>query len=209
MVLLRLASTYSSALVLAPLPTKALSAAFIAFTGDALAQHSESVVTQYEWPRGLSFAVFGAGYTGAFQHHLFKQLHASCHGDMLASCLNTFECTTPNANWLAAAEATLINQLFVVPLLYMPLFYLVNGLARGRSLRAIVAHASRKYLDVLVVNYIFWLPVQCAMFALLVPELLVPVTCIAGIVWNFILSRLTSLTARGDTRLLCGHGTNQ
>ena len=54
------------------------------------------------------------------------------------------------------------------------------------------AHASRKYLNVLRANHVFWLPVQCALFALLAPELMVPVTCLAGVTWNFILSTLSS-----------------
>ena len=44
--------------------------------------------TSYQQGRGLSFALFGAGYTGAFQHHLFSWLHTNCHGSILAGCLD-------------------------------------------------------------------------------------------------------------------------
>ena len=101
-------------------------------------------------------------------------------------------CPRVRRHWLAAAEATLLNQFVFIPLLYLPLFYLINGLTRGMRLRAIVRDASRKYLNVLRANHVFWIPVQCALFALLAPELLVPVTCLAGVAWNFILSTLSS-----------------
>jgi hypothetical protein len=71
----------------APIPTKALTAALVGLTGDALAQGADADVTRYQQGRGLTFALFGAAYTGAFQHHLFSWLQTNCHGSILA-CLD-------------------------------------------------------------------------------------------------------------------------
>ena len=75
------------------------------------------------------------------------------------------------------------------------LFLLISGLSRGHGLRAIVSQASEKYLRILKIAWAFWVPVQCAMFALLTAELLVPATCLVGLAWNFILSTLSSRAA--------------
>ena len=48
----------------------------------------------------------------------------------------------------------------------------------------------RKYLPLLHRNWLFWLPTQTVFFAVLAPEFLVPITCMAGVVWNVILSSL-------------------
>jgi len=175
MVLVELASAYSTALTVSPLRTKAMTAAVIGAAGDALAQHADPGVLSYQPGRGQTFAAFGAMYSGAWQHHLFGALQAHCGG-----------------GWLpAAVECTLINQCIVVPLLYVPLFFLLSGLTRGLRLRAIVAEARSKAMPLLISNWRFWLPVQCVIFSCLTPKAVVPATCLAGIAWNVILSSLT------------------
>jgi len=173
MVLVRLATAYSTALVTTPLYTKAATAALVAATGDAIAQASDDSAA-YNSARGQSFTAFGAVYSGAWQHHLFDWLNAHCTG-----------------TWLpAAAECTLINQMCVVPLLYLPLFLLLSGRTRGLELPALVADARQRYMPLLLSNWRFWLPVQTMLFAFLSPELLVPACSLAGVVWNLILSTL-------------------
>ncbi len=187
MVLLRLAGAYGNSLIHAPLPTKVYTAALIAATGDALAQfdgHPEN----YDVARGATFALFGATYTGAFQHALFGWLGSICTGAALAGPW------FPPGRWLAAAECTLLNQFVVIPLLYLPLFLLLSGVTRGMGLRSIVAEARRKYVPLLRWNWAFWLPVQCAFFALVPDDLLVPFTCVAGLLWSRVLSTLVYAT---------------
>uniref|UniRef100_A0A7S3AQ08 Uncharacterized protein n=1 Tax=Haptolina ericina TaxID=156174 RepID=A0A7S3AQ08_9EUKA len=183
MVLLKLASAYTTALATAPLQTKSATAAIVAVVGDALAQRSDPTVAGYEVMRGQSFAAFGALYSGAWQHHLFGWLSTHCTGSF------------------AAAQCTLLNQLLVVPLLYVPMFFLLSGLTRGLGLKAIVAGARQRYLPLLCSNWRFWLPVQTLCFACLTPDLLVPVTCCAGIVWNLILS---SIAYSSNTKVVGG-----
>jgi len=182
-VLAELASAYGTALTVSPLRTKAMTAAVIGAAGDALAQRADPAVLSYQAGRGQTFAAFGAVYSGAWQHHLFSFLQLHC-----------------GRSWLpAAVECTLINQCIVVPLLYVPLFFLLSGLTRGLSARAIVSEVRSKALKLLTTNWRFWLPVQIAIFSCIPPQAVVPATCLAGIAWNVILSSLTYRRATGPT----------
>ena len=173
MVLIRLATAYSGSLIAAPLPTKALTAAAVAVAGDALAQNLDPSQMEYSMRRGQGFALFGASYTGCFQHCLFGWLNE----------------LTP-AGLLGAVEATAFNQLIIVPMLYLPLFLCVSGFVTGQSRSNIVDNARARYLPILRRNWSFWLPVQCAIFALLAPELFVPAMCLCSLCWNVMLSSL-------------------
>lgn len=90
MVLMRAVGAYTRALIVAPLPTKAITAAVVAATGDAFAQRADPAAAQYDVGRAATFASFGALYTGAFQHSLFSWLDAHCHGAALASLLERY-----------------------------------------------------------------------------------------------------------------------
>jgi len=141
--------------------------------------------------RAVAFGIFGASYTGAFQHHLFDWLSSNCHGHTLARLCSA----SPAAEWVgwlgAAMERTLLNQLIIIPLLYLPYYFLVSGMVKGHSPRAIVASARRRYLPLLRRNWAFWVPVQFSFFTLVDPQHLVLATCLAGLAWNALLSSLT------------------
>ena len=71
------------------------------------------------------------------------------------------------------------------------------GATRGLSLRNIIASGRRRYANLVLSNWRFWVPVEMLFFALLPPELLVPATCLAALCWNMILSTL-SFRSRGE-----------
>ena len=114
MVLGPLVSAYSRSLAVAPLPTKSLLAAVIAIGSDAVAQLSDGggagEAKGLDVERAVAFGIFGASYTGAFQHHLFDWLSSNCHGHTLARLCSA----SPAAEWVgwlgAAMERTLLNQ---------------------------------------------------------------------------------------------------
>merc|ERR1712093_874731 len=112
------------------------------------------------------------GYTGAFQHALFGCLDTHCRGASL--------CPAVGSHWLSAIERTFLNQFIFVPMLYLPLFFMVSGIARGQGLATIKSNILRLYVPLLTRNWLFWLPVQCLFFGMLAPRFVVPATCVAG-----------------------------
>ena len=189
MLLPQLASAYSTSLVASPIATKALTACVIGLLGDALAQRTDRNVRSYDALRGVSFGAFGAIYGGAVQHHLFEWLQVTCVGALLGygRCLSL-----PETQWLAAVEATLLNQLLFIPMLYYPIFFALKGTLNGAGLRSIVIDARGRYLGMLQTNWAFWIPMNILVFRLVDAELLVSVNALIGVVWNFILSALTT-----------------
>ena len=91
----------------------------------------------------------------------------------------------------AALERTLINQLFVIPLAYYPLFFIVTGLAYGQRVQQMKERASSLFLPLWRRNLAFWLPVQFCQFAFVDPVLQLPFVCVAGLFWNLILSAVS------------------
>ena len=182
MVVLKLAAAYGGALAARPLETKIATGALVAGLGDALAQLCDPSTETFSWPRSQCFVGFGGLYTGAWQHFCFGWLTTHCTGVGLLP---------------GYAQRALLNQGVVVPLLYAPLFLLLAGATRGLSLRNIIATGRRRYANLVLSNWRFWVPVEMLFFALLPPELLVPATCLAALCWNMILSTL-SFRSRGE-----------
>jgi hypothetical protein len=176
-----LLQTYTTLLQSHPLTTKSLTAALLACAGDAIAQ-SRSSAESYDIRRGFAFVVFGAAYTGAFQHYWFGYLsehveewgrymgiwsrHANASIEMIQKeewwryfdVISTLE-NTPSPEALAAGKL-ILNQLVVVPIVYMPLFFAFTGLISGLDVNQSVARARSLYFPILRRNYFYWLPVQ-------------------------------------------------
>ena len=71
-----------------------------------------------------------------------------------------------------------------------PLFFLVTGLAMELKPRQIVERARELYLPLQTRNILFWVPVQFGQCAFIEPDLQLPFVCVAGLVWNIILSNV-------------------
>lgn len=159
--------------------------------------------------RLLSFAIFGACYTGCFQYNLFAFLNEHVDGtDLLFPAEAAMQYATAMAAMLGveisplpevttllpllgAVQRTLINQLCIIPSLYYPLFFLITGLAYNLSLKEMIERARSLYLPLLQRNLAFWLPVQFAQFAFIEPAFQLPFVCACGLVWNMILSTVS------------------
>jgi hypothetical protein len=211
-----LLQTYADLLRLHPLPTKSATAAILACLGDAIAQRRSSSET-YDARRGIAFLLFGASYTGAFQHFWFNflQIHIADWGDILGiwgpqrveipvdlaiqtdsddAWWRYFDIVTqlenpPSPEALAAGKLVM-NQLLVVPLVYMPLFFAFTGLISGLDVNQSVARARSLYFPILRRNYFFWFPVQFIQFLLVPIDFQIPYVSAASLVWTIILSSI-------------------
>lgn len=194
------ASSYETAMISSPLLTAVTTAASLAVIGDCMSQRHATPGT-YSWRRGSAFAVFGALYTGCFLSYSFAFLIQHLGGSYLASALAFGKVTgVSSLQYFAAAERTLANQLIMVPCVYYPLFFLVTGLAYNLSWREIVQRARKLYLPLQRRNLLFWIPVQMFQFSFVRPALQIPYVCLAGLVWNFVLSSMT-VKSDGATKL--------
>lgn len=185
-------AAYSHSLEIDPLPTKMLTAASLVTLGDAMSQITEpdGRYLAYDVQRSLSFAIFGAVYTGAFQHWWFI-------------ALNEIVPVPPDATdaqlWVAAATKTALCQFGTIPLVYLPLFFLLTGAMRALSPEQSWSRACSLYIPLLKRNVSYWIPVQMAQFLFVDPCWQVPYVCLAGFVWSLILSRLTGPTIEACT----------
>jgi hypothetical protein len=190
---------YTTALAVHPLETKMITAGTLGLAGDALAQ--KQTPQPYDVKRALGFAVFGATYSGGFQHVLFPLLVDVCQGNGLCKTLSgpLASCALPltgQAALFAAAERTLFNQLVCIPFLYYPLFFAISGFVQGLSPEAALQRAQDTWAKLVSRNLLFWLPVQFVQFAFVPLQWQVPYVCAAGLGWNIILSGMAGNVVR-------------
>jgi hypothetical protein len=174
---------YSHSLALHPLETKVVTAAVLAVGGDALAQLREC--EPYDTRRAASFVLFDTCYRGAFQHATFPLIAQTFQGYALHSLLPYIPLEV-----CAAISRTGANQLCVVPVVYYPLFFAVTGAVQGLDFDASVRRAREKFLPLMKRNLVYWIPVQYVQFAYVPAEWQVPYICMAGLLWNVILSAI-------------------
>lgn len=149
---------------------------------------------KFDKRRNLGFALFGAIYTGAFQHNLFPWLMEHFKGTFLADLFSGMGLQV-DQHLFAAVERTCVNQLACIPLLYYPTYFAVTGAISRLNVTAIVQRAQALYLPLLRRNLAFWIPIQLLQFATVPMELQVPYVCVAGLVWNTIMSTMASRPA--------------
>ena len=84
-------------------------------------------------------------------------------------------------------------------MIYYPLFFGITGAVQGLNLRQVMERARRQFLALQMRNWAFWLPAQYFQFVFLPIEKQVLFTCIAGLVWNIILSALAGSARSRDS----------
>ncbi|CAB9511716.1 Peroxisomal membrane protein 2 [Seminavis robusta] len=122
--------------------------------------------------RTLSYATFAAGYTGAFQHVVFANLQETFSDPVIKLAL---------------------NQGLIIPLCYYSLFVFLVPKLRARS--AAEEETLRSSIDVFAMipkNWLFWVPLQFIQFNYIPTEFQVIYCSFLGLIWNIILSFLTS-----------------
>mmetsp|Transcript_27516 Transcript_27516/g.66118 ORF Transcript_27516/g.66118 Transcript_27516/m.66118 type:complete len:353 (-) Transcript_27516:202-1260(-) len=189
-----LLESYKELLKLHPLPTKMLTGATLAVTGDAIAQKSAAAkakdendgeIVEYDTSRAVSFAVFDMAYR-ALQHFSFPIIVAACQGQFIGSLplVGSFVSTSQSA----AMEQTLASQLGIVPFLYYPAFFALTGAIQGLDFDAAVVRARENFIPLMKRNLLFWIPVQYVQFSSIPEELQIPFLSVCGLAWTFILS---------------------
>jgi len=174
---------YAQSLALYPLETKIVTAAALAVAGDALAQLREC--EPYDKRRATGFVLFDTCYRGGFQHAMFPLISATFSGNALHGALPAIPLDV-----CSAVTRTAVNQLGVVPVIYYPLFFIVTGAVQGLNFNAGLRRAREKFWPLMSRNLLFWVPVQYSQFAFVPVEWQVPYICVAGLVWNVILSAI-------------------
>jgi len=193
---------YAEALRSDPVPTKMLTAALMVALGDAVSQVTEArgKDVSFDAQRGMSLAVFGAVYTGAFQHWWFLTLN---------DAISVPEDASAAQLWLVAATKTCLCQFGTIPLVYIPLFFALTGALRGLTLEQNLQRARDLYEPLLRRNISYWLPVQMAQFLWVDESWQVPYVCTAGFVWSIILSGLTGrISEKKEEEEEEGHNTH-
>jgi hypothetical protein len=139
-----------------------------------------------DWDRHLVTVGFSACYAGLFQPHWFAVLN-SCDWQHILPGL-------PQA--LQHGEAflapLLINQLLVIPTLYWPSFFVFNGVVQQQTASEVALELMSRLPHVMKANLTFWIPAQGFQFAEVPVEQQSTYVAVVGIMWNALLSVLTS-----------------
>ena len=183
----RAASRYNRWLSAHPIKTKATSAASLAAGGDLAAQALESGQSKQQpggcskgmtldLRRTLSFAIFGGGYTGCFNHVWLGWLSRRYSQPGLMSVLK-------KQAWQHGA----LN-----PCIFVPSFFFVTGAIRGSSFPETAERVRLKYWETLKAAWSVWGPATAVMFAIVPERHQVLYTAVVSLGWNVILSLLSN-----------------
>jgi len=152
---------YGRSLIDHPLATKAVTATTLAVAGDAVAQlsavsSSPNGEEGYDLRRALSLGLFAALYTGAFQHFWFGWLnsHLAYEASLLSPAMALL-LASPVSPGATAALKVGVNQLGMVPFVYMPMFFALTGAVGGLSAGESWERAKGLFAPLIVRNWAF------------------------------------------------------
>ena len=189
-VLPALPGLYDALLVAHPVPTRMATAGALALVGDAAAQQRSSKA--YNRRRGASLAAVEVTYRGLLQQPIFDWIIHNIHGEHLRA----LTAGKLNAKLSTAIERVTFNQFVVSPFVFYPMYFTVTGMVQGLSLDQTLARARSCFTTLFGFNLCFWLPVQLTQFGLVPARYKVPFICVAGLIWNVILSALSGSVSK-------------
>ena len=185
-----------------PLTVKAITGGTLAFTGDATAQYleySQAAVVPvvaaaegahqgvfpawYDQRRALAMTSLGTAYQGLANHFL----------------INRLERLFPTAlGWRSVINKTLVTQLVLNPLCYLPTFFVWTGAVRGLTLEQLQNKVQREYWSTLNATWLIFTPSNLLVYWLVPVPLQTSVTAVVGFTYQVTLSLIAG-RGRGDS----------
>ena len=143
-----------------------VNAGTLGFTGNMICQNLVQEKEEIDWHRTLRFVFFCTYYQGvisaaAYRFYAFLKLRTM--------------------------TSSLVDNFIHVPLLYMPAFFITDGLLEGKSLATIVDEKKGEYKTSLLYCVLGWTPFQWFNFKFIPQEFQVVSVNVACLVWNVVL----------------------
>ena len=186
-----LAETYSTALISAPLATKASTAAVIAIAADAIAQSLTSNNERWDWARTRWMIVWGALISGCCNALWF---------DLLNSIFPPPITTLPQL-----AKKVAVNQLFMAPFLNTAFFTFViltrmQPIARMNRDKwsALREKCAADLVPTIMRGNVFWTTCQTVNFKFVPPALMTLSSNFFSLIWTIYLSIVGNRAAAQD-----------
>lgn len=183
-----LLDTYQHALQTDALRTQVETGVALAIVGDAIAQKTQTSDEPYDAKRAAAFALFDSCYR-AVQHYVYPPMIAICNGAFLSTFLPN------NQKFAAAMEQSLVSQVVIIPIIYYPVFFALTGAVQGLTIEETIERAKETIVPLMIRNWLFWIPVQFAVFGF-VPDEAAQISLLiaCGLVWTVILSAFAGST---------------
>mmetsp|Transcript_25230 Transcript_25230/g.42275 ORF Transcript_25230/g.42275 Transcript_25230/m.42275 type:complete len:189 (-) Transcript_25230:285-851(-) len=169
---------YLRVLASSPVKTKIWTGFLLGCSSDLAAQARER--KGWDARRTSGFAMFGAGYMGCFQHHLFAR-YAQLWP--VTNAIGTGMMVTNVAKTLAA------HQLVIYPLVYFPVFFLITGtVGLGLSLQEVRDKLRNEWWETYKIGVVVWTPAMLVQFCFVPVPLQVLYITACSFAWTTYLS---------------------
>ncbi|CAE8678210.1 unnamed protein product [Polarella glacialis] len=180
---------YEALLHRAPAATKGATAAGLALVGDVAAQSFE----ERSAAKDGSHRVSGSGSEGSLD--LQRLFAFSCFAGAwsaggLHPLYQAMQWLLPTTSAVTVVSKVVLQHAVINPFLYLPFFYIGNGLMLGKDVTEIREKAEAEYWLTLGYIWKFWIPISALNFALTPVRHQVNVANVGNLAWNMILSLL-------------------
>jgi len=133
-----------------------------------------------DFGRTVKFATFCALYVGIFQHLVWNCLYPRLF---------------PGTSLAVALRKAAFDNFVHTPLLYLPSYYLFKHVAEGGSPRKALDEYVREGRSVVCASWVFLVPAQVVMFALVPPNFRIGYIGVVGTLWQVVLSHMAPMEA--------------
>eukprot|EP00933_Yihiella_yeosuensis_P072705 TRINITY_DN81196_c0_g1_i1.p1 TRINITY_DN81196_c0_g1~~TRINITY_DN81196_c0_g1_i1.p1 ORF type:complete len:262 (+),score=27.92 TRINITY_DN81196_c0_g1_i1:50-835(+) len=163
-----------------PLATSIACGFFSTVAGDAVVQKFVQGKKELDRRRTLTVALFGLGYIGFLQHHLYAMFYPAL-----------LRFTGLNGK-LSVGAQVFVDQCLYMPLAYFPAFAIMSEVHTNPASRSKVKDALQKWRGSIqkdcLKSWSFWMPLQAFQFACCPMHLRIPFLCAGSFVWYMGLS---------------------